>query len=174
LFDNQADPKVGSFFENGWAKGYDWDTVDGKVTQDLTKIPGGGVRVFFYSLLPQGARIPSQNIKAMVKLAQTGKAETPYEKYWDGLAPAIEKQSSTNVWNERQFSVKGEFTGGTTATMQDKWDYLHKLEMETFSGIVFGDKPVDEFDKFVQQWKSQGGDKITQEVNDWYKSVTKK
>ncbi|MBO9606548.1 MAG: extracellular solute-binding protein [Paenibacillaceae bacterium] len=174
LFDNEADPKAGSEFENGWAKGYDWDLVDGKVTTDLTKIPGGGVRVFFYSLLPQGARIPSQNVKALVKLAQTGKPETPYESYWNTLAPDIEKKSATNVWNQKQFAVRGEFTAGTTATMQEKGDYLNKLEMETFGAIIAGSKPLDEFDKFVQTWKAQGGDKITQEVNEWYKSVAQK
>ncbi|WP_409342361.1 sugar ABC transporter [Paenibacillus sp. MBLB4367] len=174
LFDNFADPKAGSEFENGWHKGYDWDMVDGKVTNDLTKIPGGGVRVFFYSLLNQGPRIPSQNIKALVNLGKNGKPETPYERYWSQLAPPIEIQSSGNVWNQRQNRLMNEFTGGATATMTDKGDYLNKLEMETFSKIVFGDEPVEAYDKFVQTWKSQGGDAITKEVNDWYKSAAKK
>ncbi|WJH32524.1 extracellular solute-binding protein [Paenibacillus sp. CC-CFT747] len=172
LFDNVADPKAGSEFENGWAKGYDWDEVDGKVTTDLAKIPGGGVRVFFYSLLmTQGPRIPSQNIKALVNLAQNGKPQTPYERYWSQLAPPIEIQSSSNVWNQRQNRVMTAYTGGATATMTDKGDYLNKLEMETFSKIVFGDEPVEAYDKFIQTWKTQGGDAITKEVNEWYKSV---
>lgn len=175
LFDNFADPKAGSEYENGWAKGYDWDMVDGKVTTDLAKIPGGGVRVFFYSLLmTQGPRIPSQNIKALVNLAKNGKPETPYERYWSQLAPPIEIQSSSNVWEQRDRRLMNAYTGGSTATMTDKGDYLNKLEMETFSKIVFGDDPVDSYDKFVQTWKSQGGDAITKEVNDWYKSVSKK
>lgn len=173
MFDNVADPKPGSEFENGWAKGYDWDIVDGKVTYDLNKIPGGGVRVFFYSLLDQGPRIPSQNVQALVKINETGKAETPYEKIWGGFVPPIELKSATNVWNEREFSVKDVFTGGTTPTMKEKWDYLKKLEMETFSRIIFGNDPVDAFDKFVQQWNAQGGEQITKEVNDWYNSVSK-
>ncbi|WP_284639500.1 extracellular solute-binding protein [Paenibacillus silviterrae] len=176
LFDNLADPKAGSEFENGWAKGYDWDVVDGKVTTDLTKIPGGGVRVFFYSLLmTQGPRIPSQNITALVNLAKSGnKPTTPYERYWSQLAPPIELQSSSNVWNQRANRVMNAYTGGATATMTDKGDFLNKLEMETFSKIVFGDEPVEAYDKFIQTWKSQGGDAITKEVNDWYKSVSKK
>lgn len=58
LYDNIADPKPGSEWEHGWAKGYDWDIVDGEPTYDFNKIPGGGVRVFFYSLLYHGPRIP--------------------------------------------------------------------------------------------------------------------
>lgn len=172
LFDHVADPKPGSEFEHGWAKGYDWDEVDGEITYDLSKIPGGGVRVFFYSLLDQGPRIPSQNVEALVRIHESGEPQTPYEKIWGGFVPPIEFQSATNVWNQRQFSVRNMFTGGTTPTMAEKWDYLKKLEMETFSKIVFGNEPVDAFDKFVEEWKSQGGEQITKEVNEWYKSVT--
>jgi putative aldouronate transport system substrate-binding protein len=175
LFDNMADPKAGTEFENGWAKGYDWDVVDGKVTTDLTKIPGGGVRVFFYSLLmQQGPRIPSQNIQALVNLAKNGKPGTPYEQYWSQLAPPIEIKSSNNVWDQRANRVMNAFTGGSTTTMTDKGDYLNKLEMEVFSKIVFGNEPIEAYDKFVADWKAQGGDTITKEVNEWYKSVTKK
>ncbi|MDF2815650.1 MAG: sugar transporter [Paenibacillus sp.] len=175
LFDNIADPKAGSEYENGWSKGYDWDIVDGKVTTDLKKIPGGGVRVFFYSLLmSQGPRIPSQNIQALVNLAKNGKPQTPYEQYWSQLAPPIEIKSSSNVWNQRQNRVMNAFTGGSTTTMMDKGDYLNKLEMEVFSKIVFGNEPIEAYDKFITDWKAQGGDAITKEVNEWYKSATKK
>ncbi len=34
--------------------------------------------------------------------------------------------------------------------------------------IVMGKVPVDEFDKFVAQWKQLGGEQITKEVNEWY------
>lgn len=173
LFDHVADPKPGSEFENGWAKGYDWDIVDGEVTYDLAKIPGGGVRVFFYSLLEHGPRIPSQNLQALVKIAESGKAETPYEKIWGGFVPPIELQSATDVWDSREFSVKSEFTGGTTPTMETKWDYLKKLEMEKFSKIIFGNDPVESFDAFVEEWKAQGGEQITKEVNEWYQSVSR-
>jgi putative aldouronate transport system substrate-binding protein len=149
--------------------------VDGKVTTDLKKIPGGGVRVFFYSLLmSQGPRIPSQNIQALVNLAKNGKPQTPYEQYWSQLAPPIEIKSSSNVWNQRQNRVMNAFTGGSTTTMMDKGDYLNKLEMEVFSKIVFGNEPIEAYEKFITDWKAQGGDAITKEVNEWYKSVTKK
>lgn len=172
MFDNVADPKPGSEFEHGWAEGYDWAVVDGEVTYDLTKIPGGGVRVFFYSLLDQGPRIPSQNVQALVNVAATGEAKTPYEKIWGGFVPPIELESATDVWNSREFSYKNMFTGGTTKTMSSKWDYLKKLEMEAYSKIIFGNESVDYFDTFVAEWNKQGGEDITKEVNEWYKSVS--
>ncbi|MFC5701474.1 extracellular solute-binding protein [Cohnella faecalis] len=60
------------------------------------------------------------------------------------------------------------FTGAPTPTMIEKGAYLKKLENEIFAKIIFGSKPIDDFDKFVSDWKKAGGDQITQEVNDWY------
>jgi putative aldouronate transport system substrate-binding protein len=53
---------------------------------------------------------------------------------------------------------------GQTATMNQKWANLTKLEDTTFLDIIMGDKSVDTFDKFVTDWKAQGGDQITKEV----------
>ncbi|WP_164779408.1 extracellular solute-binding protein [Paenibacillus kobensis] len=53
---------------------------------------------------------------------------------------------------------------GMTPTMETKWDDLQKLENETFLQIIVGDKPIDAFDDFVQEWKANGGDQITKEV----------
>jgi putative aldouronate transport system substrate-binding protein len=61
-----------------------------------------------------------------------------------------------------------EFFGAPTETMQDKKSILDTKEQETFTKIIMGQVSIDEFDKFVADWKSLGGDKITQEVNDWY------
>lgn len=53
-----------------------------------------------------------------------------------------------------------------TETMQSRWTNLKKLEDETFMRIVLGSAPLDEFDTFVEKWKDQGGDKITEEVRE--------
>ncbi|MBM7564021.1 extracellular solute-binding protein [Paenibacillus sacheonensis] len=54
----------------------------------------------------------------------------------------------------------------TTKTMQRKMTNLNKLEEDAMIKIITGEKPVDYFDDFVSQWKKQGGDEITQEVNE--------
>ncbi|NRF93803.1 extracellular solute-binding protein [Paenibacillus frigoriresistens] len=42
------------------------------------------------------------------------------------------------------------------------------LWMETAAKIVTGHDPLDSFDKFVEDWKKRGGDKVIQEATEWY------
>ncbi|RXZ80536.1 extracellular solute-binding protein [Paenibacillaceae bacterium] len=67
--------------------------------------------------------------------------------------------------NDGQLLMPG-FYGAPTETMIDKDSNLQKREVETFTKIIMGD-PIDNFDKFVEDWKKLGGDQITKEVNDW-------
>lgn len=55
---------------------------------------------------------------------------------------------------------------GQTDSMQLKWANLEKLEVDTYIQIIMGEQPVDYFDTFVENWKAQGGDEITTEVNE--------
>lgn len=59
--------------------------------------------------------------------------------------------------------VKSEFFGETD-TMKQEWWKLKKLEEETYLQIITGDKPLDCFDDFVDQWKEEGGTTILEEV----------
>ena len=45
------------------------------------------------------------------------------------------------------------------------------MEDELFADIILGNKPLEAFDDFVDEWKRAGGDQITIEVNEWYDSV---
>ena len=53
-----------------------------------------------------------------------------------------------------------------TSMMESRWVNLRKLEDETFLRIIMGAAPLETFDTFVEDWKRQGGDQITQEVAD--------
>ncbi|MNC02295.1 Lipoprotein LipO precursor [compost metagenome] len=55
---------------------------------------------------------------------------------------------------------------GSTPSMPGVWPKLQTLESETFLNIIVGETPVSEFDDFVKDWKSMGGDLITQEVTE--------
>ena len=55
---------------------------------------------------------------------------------------------------------------GTTKTMKKSGASLGKMEEETFVGIVTGSVPLDRFDGFVADWKAQGGEKITAEIEE--------
>lgn len=54
-----------------------------------------------------------------------------------------------------------------TPTMDKKWSNLQKLEAETFYKIIMGEASIDTFDDFVEQWKNEGGDEITAEVQEY-------
>ncbi|WP_248926983.1 extracellular solute-binding protein [Paenibacillus hamazuiensis] len=54
----------------------------------------------------------------------------------------------------------------TTKTMERRWANLEKLESETFFKIIMGEQPLDAFDKFVKDWKEQGGDQIVKEIEE--------
>lgn len=62
-----------------------------------------------------------------------------------------------------------EFYGAPTQTMAEKFPTLNKLQQEVYTKIVMGD-PIDSFDKFAEDWSKLGGDIISKEVNDWYKT----
>lgn len=46
--------------------------------------------------------------------------------------------------------------------------YLQSLENKAFLQIICGEKPLDYFDQFVQEWYREGGDVLTQQVQDGY------
>ncbi|MBQ2945705.1 MAG: extracellular solute-binding protein [Clostridia bacterium] len=58
-----------------------------------------------------------------------------------------------------------------TATMVERELDLNSLQYSTFYRIITGEATIDEFDIFVTEWKNQGGNTITAEVNAWYDSM---
>ncbi|WP_158302082.1 extracellular solute-binding protein [Paenibacillus mesophilus] len=65
--------------------------------------------------------------------------------------------------------IPDRFYGSPTKTMVQKQAGLVRLEEEVLTKIIMG-APLDEFDKFVEEWKRLGGDEMTKEVNEWAKS----
>ena len=53
-----------------------------------------------------------------------------------------------------------------TATMEKKWANLKKKEDEVFLKSIIGEADLDSFDTFVKEWKAEGGDEITKEVQE--------
>lgn len=85
-----------------------------------------------------------------------------YDK--DGSFSVLEHYIDNDLW------MVNEFYGLPTETMQLKQSVLDKLMVETIIDIVNG-ADLSKFDSFVEQWKNQGGDEITKEVNEWYESM---
>ncbi|GIN71590.1 lipoprotein LipO [Bacillus sp. J14TS2] len=73
-----------------------------------------------------------------------------------------------NLQKIKENAIYDEFLGTPTESMGKFNAKLNKLEAEVFTKIVMGEAPLDKFDQFVDEWKKEGGDQITKEVNDWY------
>jgi putative aldouronate transport system substrate-binding protein len=173
LFDHYANAKPDGDLSNGLFKGYDYDLDAGGKLMSIDKIPGGYVNSFRYLLVRDGARIPDAQMKALLSLANGAEPKTRLEKdvmvNYGKDTPAAAKV----LMEQKDISMKDQFTGPTTPTMKAKKDYLDKIESQTFNEIIYGKQPISAFDTFVQTWKTAGGEQITNEVNEWYKSVEK-
>jgi len=66
--------------------------------------------------------------------------------------------------DDHRFQVVSSLIYRKTASMETRWAALKRLEDDTFLKIILGNAPIEAFDRFVVQWKTQGGDKITREV----------
>ena len=59
------------------------------------------------------------------------------------------------------------FAGAPTETMIEKQTILDNLQHDYFVNIILGE-PVEQFDRFVEEWYRLGGADITAEVNQWH------
>lgn len=144
--------------------------VDGKPSTDASVTQGYAPEK--YTLTFDGARIPSLSMTTLAKLASGEEATTPFEKKIKSGVPEPMLAAAKIVLDQKDIVYNQMFTGAPTKTMQMNNDILSKMEKDLFSQIVYGKAPVDAFDDFVEKWKSSGGDLITQEVNEWYESVS--
>ena len=64
--------------------------------------------------------------------------------------------------------IRNHFLTVPTRTMTRAGASLNGLEQETFLNIIIGQDPLDRFDSFVEEWHAGGGDRITDEVNEWW------
>lgn len=184
FFDHFANPAPDSEFALGFAEGYDYAVApDGTVirnNEDAKNYPElfPGVDLnnplpnpLFYTLTYEGARIPTLYAESMVKAANGGALETPYEQMEVGARTPENIHGMKVVMDQIDVYMKNYYTGPLTETMTSKNELLNKLVNETYNKIIYGQAPLDEFDKMVENWMKNGGETITQEVNEWYNSV---
>ncbi|WNR42890.1 type 2 periplasmic-binding domain-containing protein [Paenibacillus roseipurpureus] len=162
-------------FKLGWYENYDYAMVDGKPVYDGKKFPTPVDKLptpAKYTLFGNSPDIPFKlstdadyiakggepKTRQQISLAQSGKDDVGV------IAKAINFQlKNTNA--------PSLFNGSPTETMKNKGDSLKTMELEAYTKIIYGKDPLDKFDSFVADWKSKGGDQVTKEVNDWYKSI---
>ena len=108
--------------------------------------------------MKSGEKIPSEERDAY----QTLSLEDP-----TGVS-ILGKQSRLFILETAEQGKITQYQSLPTPTMIERGSDLSKLHVETVLGIMIGEKPLSAFDEFVDQWKSQGGDQMTQEVNEWW------
>jgi len=165
-----ANPKPGSPFEHGFAEGYDYVMKDGKASGLDEDIPGGKLEVFQYFLTTQRPNEPMLEMETFHKLFNGGKPETPFEIIASQQLPG-RIEGGAVAYSQKEASKQDLFEGPATPSMELKGEILNTMEAETFIKIIYGEVPLEAFDQFVKDWHAKGGDEITKEVNDWYKSV---
>ena len=136
----------------------------------------GNLTYGFYGRLCSRANNDYATIAAAVKAGMDESLLTEEAKQtWKGWYQSNPKMLTTfatsyDIWKDLPIKVN-KFCTSDTPAMVEKNAYLQKLELECFTNIIMGTKPIEAFDQFVEDWKTNGGDLITQEVNVWYAST---
>jgi len=163
---------------SGFQEGYDYVVKDGKIVTDDKEIPGGKLYTYDYMSFGPPAinsKVRDINLKLANKeeLTDNDRIVVVTLGINDGSAPFSDLGfEAFKIVNDQSSSfVKEYYKGPLTSTMSSRNELLQKMQMETFTKIIYGQSPADEFDKYVNKWKSSGGDTITKEVNEWYDST---
>jgi putative aldouronate transport system substrate-binding protein len=167
------------FLFKGFQEGYDYVIKDGKPIVDeaqkivTMKYTISGAQTVHTSKLKdatlkraKGEMLTNRDLAAFATSGILAVDENnPLEKLTDNATLVIASQTDADV--------KEYFQGPATKTMISRNELLKKMQMDTFTEIIYGKQPVEAFNTFVEKWNSSGGGAITKEVNEWYDSVKK-
>lgn len=161
-------------FTYGFLENYDYDIVDGEVVFDGSK----------FDPPVSDAFMPGKS--TVLKNTPVLDGTQAYEDVANGVTPETGAQikAAADFENSpamaeayalagahRDELITNRFNTEPTETMTKYWEQLQTMEKQTYTNIIYGKASIDEFDTFVEEWKAQGGDQITQEVNEWYDTV---
>lgn len=160
-------------FKDGWFEGYDYAIVDGKPEYDSKKFPTPNEKVASSSKYALFWNTPSIPFEGSVNYDYIYKGGEPTKRAHREILVQDKEQIRAGALNYEMSGINAptEFLGAPTETMRSKGENLKTMELETFAKIIYGNEPLDQFDKFVADYRSKGGDQIEKEVNEWYKSV---
>lgn len=143
---------LNQYVNHGYRQGF-------KVYQRATALRDGFQEAF--SLMKEGGDKEALSDYARILYDQSYDA-------WGEMLCLAEHEGAEAAESLRDTEVRDLFLGAPTPTMVEKKAYLDKIQDEAFVKIIMGEAPVDSFDTFVADWKANGGDAITKEVNQWY------
>lgn len=132
------------------------DTLEGKTTVD--------------EIHPEAARYYNV-IKNFIDNGMDKGKDSLGWNYYKFIGPEGSWNTIINDYKANDKLVQSVFFGAPTPTMSTNLSALNKMQAETCVNIIMGTQPADSFDEFVSNWKSLGGDAITEEVNEWYNTT---
>ncbi|MFB9277538.1 extracellular solute-binding protein [Cohnella cellulosilytica] len=90
-------------------------------------------------------------------------------RYWfeEGMYGQNSAWTKIMEHNDSGYIQMNEFYGPATKTMSQVTAILDKLTLDTYTMIIMGELPIDAFDDYAKDWGDLGGDRITEEVNQW-------
>ncbi len=92
---------------------------------------------------------------------------------WERIYGPEGSERVVDQYNKGRQFLPDKFEGPPTATMVERQTTLESMQNEVFIKVILG-APIEEFDRFVQDWNKLGGEQITKEVNDYFSALKKR
>jgi len=167
-----------------WRRMHGWEGCN--YTWDGDKVVDSGISYQNWTPGPVGTRgsgfIDPKSAANIIRYQLDEWGKIPPEKRDAYQERILNDPTGVNVVNSRSRlfiletaneGVMTKFQSTPTPTEIERGVDLQKLRDETMIGIITGQKPLSDFDKFVEQWKKLGGDQWTAEVNEWWATQNK-
>lgn len=161
-------------FQYGYLDGYDYQVQGDKVVFDSNLFDPPVTDAFMPGKSTVLKNAPAADaMQAYANVYAGNEAVTSAE-----IRAAAHFETSYNcaegyaIANEyRDYQNPSVFKAAPTSSMARYWEQLQTMEKQLYTNIIYGKQTVDEFDQFVEDWYAQGGEDITNEVNEWYQGV---
>jgi putative aldouronate transport system substrate-binding protein len=91
----------------------------------------------------------------------------PLQQLWSQDAQILLGAAANNThFTGVKYRMVTDFVWPPPTNMLETIQALTKIEDEAYSNIISGKQPISAWDTFVQDWKKQGGDKLTAAINE--------
>jgi len=104
---------------------------------------------------------PNQANRALLGFYNPGENAELLKKYMDHRQLEFNQTYRKTEWGIPDALGKPDVVPSGGMYIED----LRGLQMKVYAEIIRGDRPLDDFDQFVENWNQRGGDQMTREAN---------